>query len=266
MSDFDFDYGADLAEGNGVKRVNPEVGKQFGRLKAVIHLGKCENNFGKTKKDPVNKVCMVFELKGNLVPEDDEENDTITGIHPDTGEPIDWTTTINLTKGDNAALTKIMSALISKKEMDAGTIKGFDQLIGRPVDFEIVGSDKLDDDGKPKYYDIKNITMPAAIVKSQIPELKNPATTYPPHCKLPMLTVDAVLATSMYNDVIKGMMTSEEWKAGTHPAIALVEEIRKTQPKYATATAKDDKAAGSDTGATQQPSVPTETVDATEEF
>lgn len=264
MSDFDFDYGAELAEGNGAKRVNPEVGKQFGRLKAVIHLGKCENNYGKTKKDPVNKVCLVMELKGNLVPDDDEENDTITGLNPETGEPIDWTTTMNLTKGDNAALTKLMSALISKKEMDAGTIKGFDQLIGRPLDFEIVGSEKTDDDGKPKYYDIKNISMPAAIVKSQIPELKNPAN-YPAHCKLPMLTVDAVLATNMFNDVQMGMMKSEEWKAGTHPAIALVEEIRKTQPKYATATAKSDNATGEDTGA-QKVAAPTETVDPKEEF
>lgn len=260
--DFDFDYGAELSAGAGINRVNPGVGNQFGVLKSVIHLGKCPNNFGKTVKDPVNKVCLVFELKGNLVPEEDTENDSITGLHPETGEPLDHTMTLNLMKGDNAALTKIMAALVSKKEMDAGTIKGWSQLIGRPVSFDIVGSDKKDDDGKPKYYDIKNVVMPAAIVKSQIPALKNAGVG---HCLLSQLTKDAVLACNMYNDVQMGMMKSEEYKAGTHPAIAIIEEIRKEQPKYATVETKADKPADGATGATT-PAQPAEQVTSDEEF
>lgn len=264
MSDFEFDYGAELAESTGVKRVNPELGNQFGVIKSIIHLGKCPNNFGKTVKDPVNKVCVVVEMKGNLVPEDDEDNDSITGLHPETGEPLDHTLTLNLTKGDNAALTKFMSALISKKEMDAGTVKSMDQLIGRPIGFECIGSDTKGDDGKPKYVDIKNLTSVPAIIKSQIPALKN---TGAGHCRLSQLTKDAVLACNMFNDVQMGMMKSEEWKAGTHPAIALIDEIRKEQPKYAMAETKADKGSESTTGGESgKPAAEPEAVDAQEEF
>lgn len=260
MSDLDFDYGAELAESTGVKRYNPEVGPQFGVIKSIIHMGKCPVSFGNTTKAPVNKVCIVIEMKGNLLEADNDEY--ISGLHPETGEPLDGSVSINLNKGDNAALTKFMNAVITKKEFDAGTVKSLDQVIGRPVGFDVVGSKEKDDDGHHKYVDIKNIVAVPALIKPQVPALKNAGVG---HCRLSQLTKEAVLSTHMLFDVMKGMMKSEEWKAGTHPAIALIEEIRKEQPKYATAKASDDKPTESGTGA-NKPATETEQVDATEEF
>jgi len=257
----DFDYGADVAEGSGVARVNPEEGQQYGVLKSVIHLGKIASTYNKKPKPPVNKVVLNFELKGNLVPEGEDE--CITGLHPETGEPLDHSLTINLTKGDNAMLTKVMAALISKKEMTEGTVKGWDQLIGRPVGLDIKGSEEKVE-GKPKYVDIKAVTAAPAALKAQIPALKNPGVG---HATLPKLTVAALHECNMFLDVQMGMMKSEEWAAGTHPAIALVEEIRKENPKYATAEVKGDKpAAGGTEGDSGKPPVEPEAVSSDEEF
>lgn len=257
----DFDYGADVAEGSGVARVNPEEGQQYGVLKSVIHLGKIASSYNGKPKPPVNKVVLNFELKGNLVPEGEDE--CITGLHPETGEPLDHSLTINLTKGDNAMLTKVMEALISKKEMTEGTVKGWDQLIGRPVGLDIKGSDEKVK-GKPKYVDIKAITAAPAALKVQIPALKNPGVG---HATLPKLTVAALHECNMFLDVQMGMMKSEEWAAGTHPAIALVEEIRKENPKYATAEVKGRKPAAGDTeGDSGKPPVEPEAVSSDEEF
>lgn len=261
MSDFEFDYGADLAEGNGVKRVNPEEGLQFAVLKSVIHLGKIVTYFNKQPKPPVNKVVLNFELKGNLVPEGEDE--AITGLHPETGEPLNQSLTVNLTKGDNAMLTKVMAALISKKEMAENSVKGWGDLIGRKVQLDIKGSDEKVD-GKPKFVDIKAVTAAPAALKASIPDLKNAGVG---HVQLTQLTAAALEECNMYLDVQKGMMESEEWKAGTHPAIAIVDEIRKENPNYAKAKAKDDKPGEDATGGQgATPPAETEKVDSSEEF
>lgn len=257
----DFDYGAEVSESTGVQRVNPEEGQQYAVLKSVIHLGKIASAYKGKPKPPVNRVVLNLELKGNLVPEGEDE--CITGLHPETGEPLDHSLSINLMKGDNAMLTKVMAALITKKEMSEGTIKGWDQLIGRPVGLNIKGSDEKVD-GKPKYVDIKEVTPAPAALKSQIPALKNPGVG---HATLPKLTVEALHECNMYLDVQLGMMKSEEWAAGTHPAIALVEEIRKENPKYATAEVKGDKAAqGDESEQKSTPAAEPEKVDSSEEF
>lgn len=260
---FEFDYGAELAEGQGVKRVNPEEGMQFAYLKSVIHLGKIASVYKGKPKDPTNKVCLNFELMGNLAGED--EDDYISGLHPETGEPLTHSLSINLTKGDNAMLTKVMAALISKKEMEAGSVKGWDDLIGRPVQLDIKGSDDKGEDGKPKYVDIKGLTTFPSALKAAATGIKNPGVG---HCLLKDLSIPALEECNMYLDVQMGMMKSEEWKAGTHPAIALVEEIRKTNPNYAKATGKGDKPADdSQSGSGDQtPATPTENVDSNEEF
>lgn len=260
--DLDFDYGADLAEGSGVNRVNPEVGQQFGYLKSVIHLGKIANYYKGKLKDPVNRVCLNFELIGNLVPEG--EDGCITGLHPDTGEPLDKSVTVNLTKGDNAMLTKVMGALITKKEMTEGTVKGWEPLLARPVGLDIQGSKELGEDGKPKYVDIKGISQFPPALRAALTGMKHPGVG---HCLLKDLNLAAMEEVNMFIDVQKGMMLSEEWKAGTHPAIALVEEIRKDNPNYAKVSEGGDSSADGAQGQQQQAqSNPQETVDSTEEF
>lgn len=255
---FEFDYGADVTESSGIKRVNPEVGQQFGRLKSVIHLGQIIQVYKGKPKPPTNRVVLNFELIGNLLtPEDD---DYISGLHPETGEPLNQSIAVNLTKGDNAKLTEVMGALVSKKEMEANTVKGFDDLIGRAVGLDIKGSDDKGEDGKPKYVDIATITAAPAALKAAMPPLKNPGVG---HVRLSQLTIEALDECNPYMDVQNGMMKSEEWKAGTHPAIPLVEEIRKERPNYAKAKEKADN--GSDAATANKPAE-TEKVDANEEF
>ncbi|QHJ80725.1 MAG: hypothetical protein [Bacteriophage sp.] len=264
MADLDFDYGADLSEGSGFDRVNPEVGVQYGYLKSVVHLGKIAGNFEGKAKDPTNRVSLNFELMGNLAGED--ADDYISGLHPETGEPLTQPVIVNLTKGDNAFLTKVMGALISKKEMEAGTVKGWEPLIGRAVTLDIKGSKSLKD-GKPEYVDIKGISQFPSALKPLATGIKHAGVG---HVLLKDLTKEALEEVNMYLGVQKGMMESEEWKAGTHPAIALVEEIRKDNPNYAKATGKGDKPAdgaqGATGGAQQQQGAPAETVSGNEEF
>lgn len=264
MAELDFDYGADLAEGGGFDRVNPEVGVQYGYLKSVVHLGKVAGDFEGKAKDPTNRVSLNFELMGNLVPEG--EDGCITGLHPDTGEPLTQSVVVNLVKGDNAFLTKVMNALISKKEMDEGSIKGWEPLIGRPVTLDIKGSKKLKD-GKPEYVDIKGISVFPPALKPMATGIKHKGVG---HVLLKDLTKEALEEVNMFLGVQKGMMESEEWKAGTHPAIAIVEEIRKDNPNYAKATGKADKGAdgaqGASGGAQQQQGAPAEEVKGDEEF
>lgn len=258
--DFEFDYGAEIAEGSGVKRVNPEEGLQYGYLKSVIHLGKIGSTYKGKVKDPSNRVCLNFELMGNLA--DAESDDYISGLHPETGEPLNHSLTINLVKGDNAMLTKVMAALVSKKEMETNAVKGWDQLIGRPVTLNLKGSEKKGEDGKPAYVDVKEISQFPSALKPLIKGIKTQGVG---HCLLKNLTLEAMDEVNMYIDVQVGMMKSEEWKAGTHPAIALVDEIRKTNPNYAKATkAADDGAQAATEG--EPKGEPAESVTANEEF
>lgn len=258
----DFDYGADVAEGTGEKRVNPEEGQQFGRLKSIIHLGSIVSIYNGKPKPPANKVVLNFELVGNLVPEGEEGS--ITGLHPDTGEPLNHSIAINLTKGDNAKLTEFMKAAISKKEMEDGSVKGFDDIVSRAFGLDIVGSKEKGEDGKPKYLDIKSITAVPAALKALIPALKNPGVGHVRLGQLAEAGAAALEECNMYLDVQLGMMVSEEWKAGTHPAIAIVETIRKDNPNYAKAKGKATE--GAEGAAAGNTPAPTEKLDAGEEF
>ena len=250
----DFDFGADVAESAGVKRVNPEVGLHFARLKSVIHLGKIAQMYRGKPKPPVNVVTFIFELKGDL--------DEVDDLHPDTGEPLTIGLKVNLVKGDNARLTEVMGALIGKND----EVKGFDDLIGRPCQLNLEGSDAKGEDSKPKYVDIKAKGGLAPVAKAfaaQIPELKNAGAG---HCRLTQLTMAAMEELNGFLDVQEGMMKSEEWKAGTHPAIALVEEIRKERPNYAKAEKKAEGGAGEPAGGNQEPAKPAEQMSGDEEF
>ena len=255
MSLEDFDYGADVAEATGAKRVNPEIGLHFARLRSVIHLGSIASVYKGKPKPPVNKAAFIFELEGDL--------DEVDDLHPDTGEPLCIGLGVNFVKGDNAKLTEIMAALISKKEMEEGTVKGMDDLIGRVCQLDLKGSKATDDDGKPKYVDISSLSPVAKAFAAQIPELK---ITGVGHCRLSQLNMAAMEELNGFIDVQEGMMKSEEWKAGTHPAIPLVEEIRKERPDYAKAEKKAEDGAGAADGGNIGPSKPVEQVTADEEF
>lgn len=250
-----FDFGAEVAAAaGGAKRVNPEVGLHMARLKSIIHLGTIVSIYKGKPKPPVNKVAAIFELKGG---------EDVDDLHPETGEPLTIGMNFNLIQGDNSVLNKMfLPALVTKKEFEEGTVKGFDDLIGRCCQLNLKGSKALDEDGKHKYVDIENMSAVMKAVAAGVPEIVNKGVG---HCKLPDLTIEALDELNVYIDVQQNIMVSEQWKDGTHPAIALVEEIRKERPNYAKAQKSDEESAEGQQQPSQ-PAAPAEKLAEDEEF
>lgn len=149
-----FDFGATPVSAGGNFK-NPEVGKHAARLKAVLHLGMVADIFkdkktGKeVKKDPAPFVLAVFELK-----EDSDKNEDGSFLTSNMYFP--------LKTGEKAKLTAFMKTMLTAEEnaqYEAGTLKGgFDMLIGRPVELDLEGGKDKNDDGTPKYVNIKTLS------------------------------------------------------------------------------------------------------------
>ncbi|UOW66379.1 hypothetical protein vBAspATola_36 [Aeromonas phage vB_AspA_Tola] len=250
MSIDNFDFGAELASAGGFTRENPAEGLHAARLRSIIHMGKCQRTYSGKLKDPCNSVVAVFELK--------EDSD----VHSETGEPLVFHVDFDLKDGDKSYLnTKFLPAMLTKSELESGAIKGFDDLIGKACQLDLEGSKAKNDDGTPKYINLKSMSpMHAKLVAITEPLKVSGAG----HCRLAQLSAAAMDELNPYLHVQMLMMTSEEWKSGTHPGIALVDEIRKERPDYAKAKAKDEKSSGD----AQAPSgdVPAEKLSTEDEF
>lgn len=224
-----FDYGADVESAGGFKRENPVEGLHAARLRSIIHVGRCVRKYQGKDKAPCNSVVAVFELK--------EETD----IHSETGEPLTFTVDFDLKDGDKSYLnTKFLPAMLTKAELESGAIKGFDDLIGKPCQLDLVGGKEKNDDGTPKYVNLKAMSPMHPKLAAVTEPLKVAGAG---HCRLAQLNAAAMDELNPYLHVQMLMMTSEQWKDGTHPGIVLVEEIRKERPDYAKAKAKGEEAA-----------------------
>lgn len=260
--DFDsFDFGADLAEGGGGFTIeNPKVGPHAARLRDIIHLG-CIGDSRYPDKAPSNRAVAVFELK------EDEDK------HSQTGDPLLFPYMFNLVKGDNSFMnSKLLPALITAEEIKAGSIKSFDDLIGKTCQLDLSGSKELYKDEKtgeelPKYINLKGIS---ALHPKLIPVTDELVGGGVGHLRLKDFNAVALEALNVFMHVQEGIMKSTEWADGTHPAIPLVEEIRKERPNYAKPKAKgtDDKPNGksSDTATQPQGSATPENLDEGQEF
>lgn len=148
-----FDYGDELVGGSS-KFKNPELGKHCSRLAGVIHLGMCPDEFRDKKtgkvvvKDPTPFVQFVYMLL--------EDNDKL-----DDGSPMYVSEELPLKRGDKAKLTARMKVLLTPAELvqyEAGTLQGgFGDLIGRPLELDLKGSDAKNEDGTPKYVNIATV-------------------------------------------------------------------------------------------------------------
>lgn len=163
-----FDFGEDpIAAGGSFK--NPEVGNHTARLRSLIHVGMFADEFknAKSGKVEVKKaapfVYALFELK---------EDTDVT----EEGEPLTIGKSFPLKKGDKAFLTTFMRAMLTSAEFaqyEAGTLKGgFGDLIGRCVSLDLAGGKEKNDDGTPKYVNIKGITQINAKLAAITDELK----------------------------------------------------------------------------------------------
>lgn len=236
-----FDFGADLAEGSaGFTIENPKVGPHAARLRDIIHLGKIGDS-RYPDKAPVNRAVAVFELK--------EDHDK----HSETGAPLLYTYMFTLYNSDKAFLMKeLIPALLTAEELKSGAFKAFDDLIGKPCQLELSGSKETYKDEKtgeelPKYINLKGISPLHPKLAQITDELVGGGLG---HVRLPDFKKEALDVLNVFMHVQEGILKSEEYKAGTHPAAAMIEEIRKERPNYAKPKAKgaDDKPAAGGSG------------------
>lgn len=246
-----FDFGAELESAGGFKRENPVEGLHAARLRSIIHVGRCVRKYQGKDKSPCNSVVAVFELK--------EESD----VHSETGEPLTFTVDFDLKDGDKSYLnTKFLPAMLTKAELESGSIKGFDDLIGKACQLDLIGSKAQNDDGTPKYVNLRAMSPMLPKLQAVTDPLKAAGAG---HCRLSQLNAAAMDELNPYLHVQMLMMTSEEWKDGTHPGIALVEAIRKERPDYAKAKASAERAAGG-SQAQAAAAAPAEKLSTEEEF
>lgn len=228
----DFDYGASPVEAGGGNFKRAEVGKHAARLRSIIHLGMFEEEFKGKKKTPAPQVVAVFELK--------EEND----FEEDGTTPLTISKDFALRKGDKSFLTKITKAL----DPD-GTASGFDDLIGRCCEVEIVGSKQKNDDGTPKYVNFGGISSLHPKLAQITEELQVAGAG---HCRFDQMTKDAVLELHPIIEVADILMKGINYIGS--PAEAAIAEIRKEDDKFATRQPKSD----SENSAPESPSTPSE--------
>ena len=252
------DYGAELAEGGGGFTIeNPKVGPHAARLRDIIHLGKIGDK-RYPDKPPSNRAVAVFELK------EDEDK------HSQTGEPLLYPYMFNLVKGDNSFMnSKLLPALITAEDIKAGTIKSFDDLIGKHCQLELSGSKETYKDEKtgeelPKYVNLKSIGALHPKLVAVTDDLVGGGVG---HLRLADFNMKALESLNVFMHVQEGILISEEYQAGTHPAIPLIEEIRKERPNYGKpkAAGASDKPKGKDEPAATGSAEP-ENLSADEEF
>lgn len=251
MALLDFDYGAEL-EASGFKKELPVEGLHLARLQSIIHLGKCVHVYQGEAKAPCNTAVAIFELK--------EETD----IHSETGEPLTFSVEFTLKDGAKSFLHKtLIPSLVTKADQAAGTVKSFDDLIGRVCQLDLKPSKGLNEDGSPKYMNLSAMSAAHAKMIAVTDELKNVGSG---HLRLKDFNKEALESLNSYIHVQQLIMKSVEWDDGSHPAIPLVEEIRKTNPDYAKAKPKEAESAEGEAEQSKAPAGPVEEVKADEEF
>ena len=213
-----FDYGASPVEAGGGSFKRAEVGKHAARLRSVIHLGMFEEEFKGKKKAPAPQVVAVFELK--------EEGD----FDEDGTTPLTISKDFALRKGDKSFLTKITKAL----DPD-GTATGFDDLIGRCCEVEIVGSKQKNEDGTPKYVNFGGISSLHPKLAAITEELQVEGAG---HCRFEQLTKEAVLELHPIIEVADILMQGLNYAGSS--AESAIAEIRTENEDFGTRKAASD--------------------------
>lgn len=216
-----FDFGAEPAKAGGnIKQA--DEGQHESRLLGIIHLGMYEDVFNGEKKAAAPFVCALFELKSG------EEGG---GVNED-GTPIIVHKSFALKKGDRATLTKFMKALLTQDEMrlyQAGALEGgFGDLIGRGIMVEMKGSREKDDDGKPKYTNVGEITKMPPKLEKLCDDLENESYGHVPLDNIGERELRALPPFEVYGKL------EESLNYPGSGAEESLEKIRETEPDFAT--------------------------------
>lgn len=215
-----FNFGEEVVSSTG-SIAQAEVGAHQARLKGILHLGIYEDSFQGKKKAPAPFVCALFELKSG------EEGG---GVNED-GSPIVMHKTFALRKGDRAFLTNFMQVMLTAdeyKKYKANVLEGgFEDLIGRVVTIDAVGSSTTNEDGTPRYVNVGGISkVPAAFAK-HVAELEGEPLG---HVTLSDYTEEAMRALPVFE--IYDRMEQAVNFAGSQ-ADRVLRTIRKEEPEFA---------------------------------
>lgn len=244
-----FDYGAEpVASSGGFKQ--PTAGAHKALVRSIVHLGVCTEYFNGKAKDPAPQVVVVFELQNK----DDFEDDGVT--------PLTFSKSFALRQGSKAFLTKFQQVMDKQ-----GEASGFDDYIGRHCNIVLKDSDKLDDNGKPKYVNFDSISE----VHPELVETMKPlAGLGVGHVRFADMTTEALLELHPIRDIAELMMKGVEYNGSK--AQELIAAIRKDNPTFAVrsqSNGSQNEAQGDSDAPSNTPSAPAQPpaqLDEDEEF
>lgn len=231
----DFDYGGEVAENkSGFKQAN--VGTRNARLYSLLRIGSYREIFrqkGKAEevKAPAPYAFAIFHLLGKA----DKEED---------GSPMFFVKGFPLKKGDKSFLhSKFIPAFGGFAKH-----KGFGTMTNQLVSLNLKGSKEQNEDGTPKYVNFGSI----AEIGEDTLELLEGAPQYAALPDAPgfilegELTAEHLKMLAPVREFADVVMQTEEFKAGTHPAQAVIQALFDSNPELYTRKAKDDKPSDGD--------------------
>lgn len=224
MSD-EFDYGGEVAEIVSNYK-NPEEGEREARLFGLLRVGTFSEEFKGTKKAPAPQAIAIFHLLG--------ENDKL-----DNGEPMFFTKTFPLKKGDKSFLhSKFIPAMGGMSRH-----KGFGTMINELTTVTLTGGKEKNEDGTPKYI---NFGAMAAVTERMRKMLEADETcaaldTAFGFLREDQLTKEALEHLHPTREFAGIVMKTEEFLAGTHPCQELIQSIYDEDPERYTIKKKKAK-------------------------
>ena len=220
-----FDYGTEHEiKDPGGDFKNPTEGDHSARLRSLIHVGMYRETFNGQLKKPFPQVIAIFELKED----DDFEEDGVT--------PLTISKSFPLKKGDRAFCTKFLAALDPQKKA-----KGFDDCIGAACTVTCKGGKEKNDDGTPKFINFGGMSGLPAKFAAMLEPLTVEGVG---HVPFDSITKEAIFELNPIKDVNMVLMKSENYQGSS--AEAIINEIRRDNPDFATRKKKDDPSNGND--------------------
>lgn len=226
MSETDFDYGGEVAV-TVSKFKQPEEGSRNARLYGLLRVGTFQESHDGKLKDPAPQGIAIFHLLGKKDKLDD-------------GDPMFFTKSFPFKKGDKSFLHRKANGFISAF---GGLTKhsGFPSMINGLFSLKLEGGKAQNDDGTPKYVNFAGMSE----IGEDTLELLEAAPAYAP-LESPVgfltegqLTKEALELLHPTREFAGIIMQTQEFKAGTHPSQAIIQEVYESDKERYTIKKKD---------------------------
>lgn len=250
MSDA-FDYGGAVAETVSNFK-NPKVGTRNARLWALIRVGSFAETYNKELKASTPYAFAIFHLLGK----EDKMDD---------GEPMFFVKPFPLKKGDKSFLHKTFIPAMGGMAKH----KGFTTMGNQLVSLSLKGGKEMNEDNTPKFVNFANM----AEIGEDTLELLQAAPAFAPLQGAPgfltesELTKEVLAKLHPVREFAEVVMLTDEFKAGTHPAQALIQAMYdEDKDRYTRKEKKSDDESGESSDAPAPTPGPVETLDEEQVF